>query len=171
MAEFIEVPVEREDGSEGLHYVNIEAISYVDFRPDSKGGGSMPTVYLDKGYWFTLSGPKAGEALRLLKVACAGTSKVMLAIVSPGTSSVGHRQHGGSMTNKVEKVAEAVELKPHSFDHIRRTTGLNLTDEQFVAMIEKNRGRFKLVHFVKRDDEGEFILPGRPGLRLRADAR
>jgi hypothetical protein len=74
------------------------------------------------------------------------------------------------MTNKVETIAAAVEHKPHSFDHIRSTTRLKLTDEQFVAMIEKNRGRFKLVHFVKRDDEGKQILPGRPGVRLRADS-
>jgi hypothetical protein len=74
------------------------------------------------------------------------------------------------MTNKVETIAAAVEHKPHSFDHIRSTTGLKLTDEQFVTMIEKNRGRFKLVHLVKRDDEGEQILPGRPGVRLRADS-
>ena len=74
------------------------------------------------------------------------------------------------MTNKVETIAAAVKHKPHSFEHIRKTTGLTLTDEQFVAMIDKNRTRFKLVHFVKRDDEGTQILPGRPGLRLKADA-
>ncbi|MBV8383202.1 MAG: hypothetical protein JOZ63_11375 [Planctomycetaceae bacterium] len=74
------------------------------------------------------------------------------------------------MTNTVETIAAAVEHKPHSFDHVRSTTGLKLTDDQFVAMIEENRGRFKLVHFVKRDDEGKHILPGRPGVRLRADS-
>ena len=71
------------------------------------------------------------------------------------------------MTTKVETIAAAVEHKPHSFDHIRSTTGLKLTDEQFVAMIETNSDRFKLVHFVKRDDEGKHVLPGRPGVRLR----
>jgi hypothetical protein len=74
------------------------------------------------------------------------------------------------MTNKVDTIAAAVERKPHSFDHIRRTTGLAFTDEQFVEMIEKNPRRFKLVHFVKRDDEGQQILPGRPGVRLRDNA-
>jgi len=74
------------------------------------------------------------------------------------------------MKSAVEKIAAAVEQRPHSFDHIRSTTRLELTDEQFVAMIEKNRGRFKLVHFVKRDDEGKQILPGRPGVRLRTPA-
>ena len=74
------------------------------------------------------------------------------------------------MTKLLETIAAAVEHKPHSFDHIRSTTGLKLTDEEFVAMIEKNCDRFKLVHFVKRDDEGAKILPGRPGVRLRADS-
>jgi hypothetical protein len=73
------------------------------------------------------------------------------------------------MRSITETVATAVEQRPHSFDHIRSRTGLKLTDEQFVAMIEKNPGRFKLVHFVKRDDEGTRILPGRPGVRLKAD--
>jgi hypothetical protein len=74
------------------------------------------------------------------------------------------------MTNQVETIAAAVKHKPHTFDHIRSTTGLKLTDDQFVAMIGKNRGRFKHVRFVKRDDEGKQILPGRPGVQLRAES-
>jgi len=72
------------------------------------------------------------------------------------------------MRNTLETIAAAVEHKPHSFDHIRKTTGLKLTDEQFVAMIEKNHSRFKRVRFVKRDDAGTQILPGRPGLGIKA---
>ena len=72
------------------------------------------------------------------------------------------------MTNQVETIAAAIKHKPHSFEHIRSTTGLKLTDEQFVAMIHKNRGRFKHVRFVKRDDEGKRILLSRPGVQLRA---
>jgi hypothetical protein len=67
MAEFIEVPIEREDGSRALHYVNIEAISYVDSHVDQEGGASTLTVYLDNGYWFTLSGTKADELLNLIR--------------------------------------------------------------------------------------------------------
>jgi hypothetical protein len=74
------------------------------------------------------------------------------------------------MISTVEKIAAAVEHKAHSFDHIRSTTSLKLTDVQFMAMIEKNRDRFKVVHFVKRDDEGKQILPGRPGVRLRTES-
>jgi hypothetical protein len=67
MAEFIEVPIDREDGSLGLHYVNIGAISYVDLHVEQQGKPRSVTVYLDNGYWFTLSGPKADELLRLVK--------------------------------------------------------------------------------------------------------
>lgn len=67
MAEFIEVPIEREDGSEGLHYVNIGAISYVDLNVEQEGKRPALTVYLNSGYWFTLSGLKANELLQLVK--------------------------------------------------------------------------------------------------------
>jgi hypothetical protein len=67
MAEFIEVPIVKEDGSEGLHYVNIEAISYVDSHIEQGGKDRTLTVYLHNGYWFTLSGPKVDEVLHLIK--------------------------------------------------------------------------------------------------------
>ena len=69
-----------------------------------------------------------------------------------------------------EAVAAAIARKPRSFDHIRNSTGLNLTDEQLVSMVASHPNRFKLVRFVKRDAEGKTILPGRPGLRLRDGA-
>ena len=72
------------------------------------------------------------------------------------------------MLTSLKVIAEAVAAKPHSFDHIRTATGVKLTDEQFVAMIDENPERFKLVHFLKHDDEGKKILPGRPGMRIRA---
>jgi len=68
MAEFIEVPIEREDGTEGLHCVNIDAISYVDIQDARKGEkGVSVVVHLSDGYWFTLAGLKADEMMRLLK--------------------------------------------------------------------------------------------------------
>ena len=68
MAEFFEVPVRREDGSEGLHFVNLEAISYIDL--DTEAGTTTSDrvrIYLNNGYWFTLSGPKAEEILNMIK--------------------------------------------------------------------------------------------------------
>ncbi len=68
MAEFFEVPVRREDGSEGLHFVNVEAISYIDL--DSEAGTTATDrvrIYLNNGYWFTLTGPKAEEVLNMIK--------------------------------------------------------------------------------------------------------
>jgi hypothetical protein len=73
------------------------------------------------------------------------------------------------MKNQVEMIATAVRGGPHSFDHIRGTTGLGLTDDQFRAIVAANRGRFKLVRFLKRNDEGELIRPGRLGVQLRAE--
>ena len=68
MAEFIEVPVLREDGSEGSHYVNIEAISYVDLETEAgKLSPDSVKVYLNNGYWFTLSGTKVEEILSLIR--------------------------------------------------------------------------------------------------------
>jgi hypothetical protein len=67
MSEFIEVPITREDGSAGLHYVNLEAISYADSHTNQDEEGRTLTIYLDNGYWFTLSGPKAEELLHLIK--------------------------------------------------------------------------------------------------------
>jgi hypothetical protein len=73
------------------------------------------------------------------------------------------------MTDQVEMIAAAVRGRPHSFDRIRSATGLELTDDQFRAVVAANRGRFQRVRFVKRDDEGELIRPGRPGVQLRAE--
>lgn len=71
------------------------------------------------------------------------------------------------MSEKVEIMASAIARKPHSFQFIRKSTGLNLTDQQFAAMAKSDPARFKLVRFLKRDDEGAPILPGRPGVALR----
>lgn len=71
------------------------------------------------------------------------------------------------MSKQVEIMASAIAQRPHSFQFIREATGLRLTDQQFTAMAKSDPARFKLVRFLKRDDEGVRILPGRPGVALR----
>jgi hypothetical protein len=71
------------------------------------------------------------------------------------------------MSKSVEMMAKAIELRPHSFQFVRKATGLKLTDEEFTAMAKSDLARFKLVRFIKRDDEGVRIHPGRPGVGLR----
>ena len=39
------------------------------------------------------------------------------------------------MKSAVEVMEAAVRARPHSFDHIRKATGLSLTDEQFRVMV------------------------------------
>lgn len=73
------------------------------------------------------------------------------------------------MANQVEMIAAALDRGPHSFDYIRNTTGLRLTDDQFRAVVAAHGGRFKLVRFMKRNDEGEIIRPGRLGVRLKGE--
>jgi hypothetical protein len=73
------------------------------------------------------------------------------------------------MSNQVQMIAAVVRGGAHSFDFIRSATGLKLTDDQFRTLVGSNNGLFKLVRFLKRDDEGQLIRPGRPGLRLRAE--
>ncbi len=70
MAEFLEVPVRREDGSKGLQYINIDAISYVEPETDAHEASTGLKVYLNNGYWFTVVGPQAAELLSLIK-SCA----------------------------------------------------------------------------------------------------
>jgi len=74
------------------------------------------------------------------------------------------------MDNMTDSVARSIARHPHSFDHIRKVTGLGLSDDQLYDMIKENKQRFKLLHFVKRDGEGNPIQPRRPGIRLRATA-
>jgi hypothetical protein len=71
------------------------------------------------------------------------------------------------MSSSVDIMASAVQDKPHSFQFIRKATGLTMTDEEFRSMAKKNSARFKLVRFMKRDDEGTKIGPGLPGVALR----
>jgi hypothetical protein len=71
------------------------------------------------------------------------------------------------MSKTVEIVASAIKQRPHSFQFIRVATGLKLTDQELTAMAKSDPARFKLVRFLKRDDEGVRILPGRRGVGLR----
>jgi hypothetical protein len=71
------------------------------------------------------------------------------------------------MSKKLETMASAVEQRPHSFQFIRESTGLKLTDQEFTAMAKSDLARFKLVRFFQRNDKGVRVPPGRPGVGLR----
>ena len=71
------------------------------------------------------------------------------------------------MANTLDIMAAAVERKPHSFQFIRKATGLTTSDEELTALVQSARDKFKLVRFLKRDAGGLRIRPGRPGVALR----
>ena len=74
MAEFFEVPIRREDGSEGIQYINIDALSYAE-RDASGSTVAELKVFLNNGYWFTVSGPMADEVLNLINTRLCPPSK------------------------------------------------------------------------------------------------
>jgi hypothetical protein len=68
--------------------------------------------------------------------------------------------------SNADQLAEIVKNAPHSFQVIRAQSSLKLTDDEFSALIRTNPNRFESVRFAKKDDHGDRILPGRPGVRL-----
>lgn len=75
------------------------------------------------------------------------------------------------MADDLEIMASAVDRKPHSFQYIRESTGLRITDAEFTALARLDRKRFRLVRFVTHDDEGRRVHPGRPGVAIRKSPR
>jgi hypothetical protein len=70
----------------------------------------------------------------------------------------------------IEIVAAAVKEKAHSFKHIRRATGLRLSDDQFVNLIKENETRLEFTRIRRSDAAGNRVRPGWPGVKLKAVA-
>jgi hypothetical protein len=72
--------------------------------------------------------------------------------------------------SRIETVAVAVKDRAHSFNYIRRTTGLKFTDDQFLDLIKENEDRLQFTRIRRADAGGNRIRPGWPGVKLRAAA-
>ena len=70
----------------------------------------------------------------------------------------------------IDTVATAVKDRAHSFNFIRRTTGLPLSDKQFLDLIKANEDRFQFIRIRRADTEGKPVKPGWPGVKLKAEA-
>ena len=64
------------------------------------------------------------------------------------------------MSKTLDIMAGAVEHRPHSFQFIRKATGLKMTDQEFAAMAQSDLARFKLVRLLKRGRQGIANPPG-----------
>jgi hypothetical protein len=53
----------------------------------------------------------------------------------------------------------------HSFQYFRDHTRIKLSDEEFDELIRRNP-EFKKVTIIQRDEDGNRIIPGRPGIKL-----
>ncbi len=67
----------------------------------------------------------------------------------------------------VDAVVETIQKKPHSFHHIRRRTGLKITDNQFMDLIRQHQDRFAFTRIQRKDAEGNRVRPGWPGVKLK----
>jgi hypothetical protein len=67
----------------------------------------------------------------------------------------------------IETVATAVKDRAHSFNYIRRTTRLPLSDEQLMKLIQENQDRLQFTRIRREDTAGNRIRPGLPGVKLR----
>ena len=70
----------------------------------------------------------------------------------------------------IETVAAAVKDRAHSFKYIRKSTGLRLTDDQFLELIKENEQRLRFTRIRRADADGNRIQPGWPGVKLCAAA-
>ena len=68
----------------------------------------------------------------------------------------------------IDTVAAAVKDRAHSFNYIRKATGLRLSDDQFLELIKENERRLRFTRIRRADPEGNLIRPGWPGVKLQA---
>ena len=70
----------------------------------------------------------------------------------------------------IETVATAIKGRAHSFNYIRKATGLKLSDEQFMDLIQANADRFQFTRIRRNDTNGQRVRPGWPGMKLSEPA-
>jgi hypothetical protein len=69
--------------------------------------------------------------------------------------------------SRLDIVATAVKNGAHSFNYIRKATGLKFTDAQFLELIKENEDRLQLTSIRRKDADGKRVQPGWPGVKLR----
>lgn len=73
-------------------------------------------------------------------------------------------------TNVLMVLQKALGRRRHSYQWIREKTQLTLTDEEFGDLVKKHPETLHPVRIVHRDESGNRIKPGRPGLQLKETA-
>jgi hypothetical protein len=68
----------------------------------------------------------------------------------------------------IERLVRILQRSPHSFRYLR-TVGFHFSDEQFTKLITPHPALFRATLIVRRDDKGQRIIPGWPGVALAAD--
>ena len=70
--------------------------------------------------------------------------------------------------NAVVILQGALSRGAHSYKWIRDNTPLAMTDEELDDIIKNFPHAFESTRIVKRDSEGNRVIPGNPGMRLKS---
>lgn len=70
-------------------------------------------------------------------------------------------------SNAADLLKLIVQNGPHSFEWIRNATPLKLSDDEFGELIKSNPTMFQHTTIIRRNEEGERVTPGWPGVRLK----
>ncbi len=78
--------------------------------------------------------------------------------------------NGVSPGSDIERIVRALARSPHSFKALRER-GFTQSDAEFEKILAKHRGLFRSVRIVRRDEQGQRVIPGWPGIDLNMKRR
>jgi hypothetical protein len=67
----------------------------------------------------------------------------------------------------VTRLTSLLRRSPRSFEFLRTVAGFSSTDDEFRELIIQHPDLLQSAHIVKRDEHGQRVIPGRPGIQLK----
>lgn len=67
---------------------------------------------------------------------------------------------------ELDRLVSELQRSPRSFKYLR-TRGFAHSDEDFANLLSANQGLLRSVRIVRRDDKGQRVIPGWPGVALQ----
>ncbi len=70
----------------------------------------------------------------------------------------------------LDRLVTELQRSPRSFRYLR-TRGFHQSDGEFEELLNAHGGLFRRVRIVRRDDKGQRVIPGWPGMALQKRAQ
>ena len=70
-------------------------------------------------------------------------------------------------TAEVTRLASLLRRSSRSYDFLRNVAGFSSTDDEFHEIVSQYPDLFQSTRIIKRDEHGERVIPGRPGIQLK----